>query len=94
MALGTERNGHGEMEDGVGLDVGWKKKKGMRRTPRCVAQKTRPIDGSAVHGDEEKLAEDHVLCLALLGSKRNNNNNNKSHPSHEKVSGNRTQKKD
>lgn len=70
MALGTERSTRGEMEAGVGLDVGWKRKKGMRLTPRCTAQTTRPIDGSAVHGDGEKLAEDHVLCLALLGSER------------------------
>lgn len=81
MALGTERSERGEMENGVGLDVEWKKKKGMRLTPRCVAQTTRPIDGNAVRGDGEKLAEDHALCLALMGSKRNNNNNNNKIPS-------------
>lgn len=75
MALGTERSGRGEMENGVGLDVEWKKKKGMRLTPRCVAQTTRPIDGNAVRGDEEKLAKGIIIIKI------------KSHPSHEKVSG-------
>lgn len=68
MAVGTETNGHVRDGEWAGLD-GLGEKERHESAPRCVAPAAGPIDGGSVHGDGERLAEDHVWCFALLGRK-------------------------